>query len=817
VRKVMLSRRAVAVAAAGALGALSLSAWAGAAVAAPHAVVANGHSAVARPASLATRAPATLTHGSTKPVLPAGEHYVCPPPTQPGEMTCMSIVQLGTSGTTAPAASGARRIRGYGPTQLRSAYKLGTASAQRGHGATIAIVDAYSDPHAAADLAVYRAHFHLPRCATTTGCLRIVNEHGKPGPLPAANWDWAAEESLDLDMVSAVCPNCRILLIEATNPSTRNLGTAEQTAISKGARFVSNSWNGQEFTGQDFFDRDFNHPGVAIDFASGDIDYGPGYPSDLQYVTSVGGTSLHKAAGKRGWSEKVWGPGSTFNREGTGSGCSALEAKPSWQHADDTSPDGCLNRTENDVSADANPATGVAMYDTWNSNGNWPKGWNEFGGTSAATPIITGIYALAGAPAKGTYPAEYPYLNRGSLFDVKSGSNGRCESFRQYLCNARPGYDGPTGLGTPDGTAAFSDHGAHRVTVTDPGTQDVATGAAVSVKLTGLDTRKVTGLHYSVAGLNGSGLSISAVPHSTDARITGTAGSPGTFHVVVTARDGATSGTTHFSIVIAASLTPATSVAPSVVRLKNGSSCLDGGPGTPTAGNTVAIRACSGASASQQWNYLSDGKPDDTGTLTVGGLCLGLSATRGVLATCSPGARSQKWEYLGAGLLGSISTGKCLDVPGTGSGTAVRVAACTGSGLQGWRLPAGPLVSALTSLCLDNPGDTSFSSTKVKAATCAASAEQNWALRPDGSITSSTGLCLSGKESLLSGSAVVISFCDSSSSSPDFSQLWIPGPGGELINEESGRCLADPGNAGAGTVLRQEDCYGEAGEIWSLN
>jgi hypothetical protein len=815
VRKVTLSRRAVAVAVTGALGALGVATSAGAAVAAPQAVSAAGQAVAARPAGLATKAPATLTHGVTKPKLPAGEHYVCPAPTRPGQMSCMSIVRLSKPGTATPATSGAGRILGYGPSDLRSAYKLEAASARRGHGVTIAIVDAFNDPHAAADLAVYRAHYHLPACTLGSHCLRIVNEHGKAHPLPTANWDWAGEESLDLDMVSAICPNCRILLIEARTPSTFDLGTAELAAVSAGAKFVSNSWNGQEFTGQDTFNRYFNHPGVAVDFASGDFDYGPGYPSDLQYVTSIGGTSLRHASGKRGWSEKVWGPGSSFNREGTGSGCSALEAKPSWQRADATSPGGCLNRTENDVSADANPSTGVAMYDTWRSP-DWPKGWNEFGGTSAATPIITSIYALAGTPAKGTYPAEYPYLHRSSLFDVTSGSNGKCESFRQYLCNGKRGYDGPTGLGTPDGTAAFSDHGVRRVTVTDPGTQDVATGASFSLRITGLDTRKVSGLHYSAAGLP-AGLSISAVPHSADARISGTAGAPGTAKVVVTAKDGAVTGTTHFSIVIAPSLTPS-GVAASVVRLKNGSACLDDGTGTP--GSAVAIRTCAAADASQQWNYLSDGKPGDAGTLDIAGLCLGLSGTSGVLATCNA-ARSQDWQYLGTGLLANLSDGRCLAVPATSSGTAVKVETCTGSGLQSWRLPAGPLVSAVApggmNLCLDNPGNASFASTKVKAATCAAGAEQNWTLRPDGSITSSTGLCLSGKESLLSGSAIVISFCDSSASTPDFSQLWIPGPGGELINEASGRCLADPGNAGAGTVLRQEDCYGEAGEIWSIS
>jgi Ricin-type beta-trefoil lectin domain/Subtilase family len=811
VRTMLLARRTLVVATAGALGALCVSA------AAVASVPASAHAPASRYSPGDTgrplRAHPALTHVIKRAALPAGEHYVCPAPTRPGQMTCMSIINTGKSSSTEPAVAGAKRIKGYSPADLRSAYKLTSASARDGHGRTIAIVDAYSDPDAARDLAVYRAHYHLPACTLASRCLRILDEHGKASPLPKANWDWAAEESLDLDMVSAICPNCHILLVEATNPSTVSLGTAEQTAVKDGARYVSNSWDGGEFTGQDVYDHYFNHPGVVVDFASGDYDYGPGYPSDLQYVTSIGGTSLRHDHNARGWTEKVWGPGTRLRPEGTGSGCSALEAKPSWQKADDTSPDGCLNRTENDVAADADPNTGVAMYDTYPSN-LWPKGWNEFGGTSEATPIITSIYALAGTPARGSYPAEYPYLHVRSLFNVPTGSNGRCESYRQYLCNGERGYNGPTGNGTPDGTTAFTDDGAHLVTLTDPGTQDVGSGAHFSLRITGFDTRSASGLRYSATGLP-AGLSIRAVAHSTDARITGTAGTPGTFKVAVTAKDGSVTGSTHFTLVI----TPALAAAgtPSVVRLRNGSSCLDDSGGG--IGAAVDVRTCTGGSVSQEWTYRSDGRPDDTGTLHIGGLCLGLSGSRGVLASCA-GERSEEWQYLGVGELGNVAAGKCLSVPSVASGTAVDLASCDGTALQSWRLPLGPLVSA-TSLCLDDPVGPSSPSTKVEVSACTGAGGQEWLLLPNGTISTSKGpeqgMCLSGRESLLSGTPIVLTFCDTSSSSPDYSELWVPGPGGELINEESGRCLADPDNGPAGTALRQEDCYGEAGEVWGVN
>jgi hypothetical protein len=356
---------------------------------------------------------------------------------------------------------------GYGPSDLQSAYDLPSASA--GSGATVAIVDAGDDPTAESDLATYRSQYGLPACTTANGCLEKVNQEGQQGNYPPSSSDWPVEESLDIDMVSAICPNCNILLVEADSASTSDLFAAEDEAVALGAKYVSNSWATPEYAGETAGDSDFDHPGVAITAAAGDDGYQVNYPAASQYVTSVGGTTLTQDSSvSRGWTETVWG--SASGGEGTGSGCSAYEPKPAWQ-----SGTGCANRTVADVSAVANPGTGVAIYDTTGEGG-----WLEVGGTSVATPVIASVYALAGTPAAGSYPAQYPYTDPSALNDVTSGANGTCTP--AYLCTAGPGYDGPTGLGTPDGTAAFSGGPSGDITgqVTNTATGAPVAGATVT-------------------------------------------------------------------------------------------------------------------------------------------------------------------------------------------------------------------------------------------------------------------------------------------------------------------------------------------------
>jgi subtilase family serine protease len=321
---------------------------------------------------------------------------------------------------------------GLAPADLQSAYALPSVSA--GGGQTIAIVDAYDDPKAEADLGVYRAQFGLPACTTANGCFRKVNQNGVQGSYPRGDAGWGQEISLDLDMASAVCPNCRILLVEAKTNSFANLSTAVDTAAGLGATVISNSYGGSEYPSEVTAQSHFNHPGVAITVSSGDSGYGVEFPAASQYVTAVGGTSLRRAASTaRGWSETAW--------SGAGSGCSAYMPKPTWQH--DT---GCARRTVADVSAVADPQTGVSVYDTFRTGG-----WLVFGGTSVAAPVVAGVYALAGN-AGGPY-GSFPYSHTGALSDVTGGSTGSCGG--RYLCTGVAGFDRPTGLGTPNGVAAI--------------------------------------------------------------------------------------------------------------------------------------------------------------------------------------------------------------------------------------------------------------------------------------------------------------------------------------------------------------------------
>lgn len=322
---------------------------------------------------------------------------------------------------------------GYGPADLQSAYSLPSSTA--GAGQTVAIVDAYDDPTAENDLAVYRTQYGLSACTTANGCFKKVNQTGGSTP-PAANASWAQEISLDLDMVSAICPNCHILLVESNSAGFADLGTAVNTAASLGANAISNSYGGSEFSTETSYDSYYNHPGHAITVSSGDYGYGVQFPAASRYVTAVGGTSLSRASNSRGWSETVW--------SGAGSGCSAYETKPSWQ------TDACARRTVADVSAIANPNTGVAVYDSTPYNGQ--SGWMVFGGTSVASPVIASVYALAGN-GSSINDGSHSYANLSALFDVTSGSNGNCGG--SYLCTGTTGYDGPTGNGTPNGVGAF--------------------------------------------------------------------------------------------------------------------------------------------------------------------------------------------------------------------------------------------------------------------------------------------------------------------------------------------------------------------------
>ncbi|MFB9839602.1 S53 family peptidase [Actinoallomurus acaciae] len=377
--------------------------------------------------------------------------FGCASATSAGQLHCFGRVRAhrASNGKIAPLT--VTSPTGLLPADLQSAYKVAGLS---GAGRTVAIVDAQDDPNAEADLAHYRSQLGLSACTTANGCFKKVNQNGNASPLPTADYGWAEEISLDLDMVSAICPGCHILLVEADEPTDASLGAAVDTAAAtSGVVAISNSYGGAEDSSILAADTHFDHPGIAVTASSGDSGYGVSWPASSQYVTAVGGTTLNKADNARGWTETAW--------SGAGSGCSAYEPKPSWQH--DTA---CAKRTVADVSAVADPSTGVGVYDTYNSCGTSSfcdvlislglvqglDGWAAVGGTSASSPIIASVYALAGNTGSTNY-GSYPYAHTSSLFDVTSGSNGSCGG--TYLCTAGTGYDGPTGLGTPNGVGGF--------------------------------------------------------------------------------------------------------------------------------------------------------------------------------------------------------------------------------------------------------------------------------------------------------------------------------------------------------------------------
>jgi subtilase family serine protease len=366
-----------------------------------------------------SRTDSTLPLGSS-----ARVREVCPNTGDPRLAYCESLVRTDV-GSTTPS--------GYGPSDLQSAYNL--PSTTQGADQTVAIVDAFDDPNVEADLFVYRNTFGLPVCSTLNGCFTRVNQQGKPHNYPRPDASWAIETSLDLDTVSATCPNCKILLVEAKTNSWRNLGASVDEAVALGATIITNSYGA---TGNGANPADYNHPGVMILASGGDKRYyahRDQEPADLPTVVAVGGTSLRRGGAGRGWTETVW--------SGTGSGCSRF-TKPVWQR-----DAGCKDRTANDVAAVADPQTGVAVYDSYQQSG-----WMIIGGTSVGSPLNAAVFALAGnASQLNAAQSFYEAGNQKYLNDVTSGSNGTCSP--KYLCTAGVGYDGPTGWGTPNGTGAY--------------------------------------------------------------------------------------------------------------------------------------------------------------------------------------------------------------------------------------------------------------------------------------------------------------------------------------------------------------------------
>jgi Ricin-type beta-trefoil lectin domain len=796
------------------------------------AAVARALSRLADTHSTAAQLPASASF-VTKPEIAAGLRGVrqaCATPARPGQMACMALVagrsaSAGPDVSAGPDASAGRDVSAgpdasppsgdaFDPSELQDAYGLTSAASTTvpSGGETIAVVDAYNDPAAGADLDAYRSAYGLGDCDQSNGCLKIVNQEGATTDLPKSDptGGWELEESLDLDMVSAICPKCSIVLVEANTAQIHDLAIAERTATRSGANAVSNSWgSGAEFTGESAYDTDFYAPGVAITAAGGDDGYGTQYPAVSPYVTSVGGTNLTGSSGD--WTQTAW--------NGTGSGCSDLEPKPSWQTADDSAPKGCLNRTDNDVSVVANPDPGVWVYDsTKDAAAGTSGGWNAVGGTSVGAPLVAAAYALAdivaGGAGKalipGTFPAEYPYQHESDFTSVASGSNGSCEADRQYLCHSRAGYSGPTGVGALNGTAGLTGPSSGEVTIMDPGTQVLQTGAKIDLTL---DVQPGAGS----ATITDSGLPLTMVIGG-DGIITGEAPTkPGRSEVTVKASEsGLPSATAKFAIVVVPKIR-ASHAARGLVRLTGAGLCLAGAHGHTAAGTAVQLARCARRRA-ELFEYVPGGGVTGSGEVKVGGRCLTIRSGSGNGAKASiqrcSGSSRQIWSYQASGHLRNSATGGCLAVHGShAAGSRVVSWSCSGGASVGWSLPAAPVLSAVSGRCLADPRDSRATGTRIELARCASAASQRITPGSDGTL-SVGGKCLGVVgNSMLDGAQIDLVTCSKSNA-----DRWARGPDGELVNENSGRCLADPGNVrAAGTKLIQDDCYSEPGEIWVVS
>jgi Subtilase family len=509
--------------------------------------------------------PCASAGAATVSPLPASDYTVrpaCPPPT-PGRAGCLALELVPTTSEARARAHPLGMTRrgpvkadsaksgtdGLRPEDLRAAYFPGESpAAPAAEPQTIALVDAYNDPNAQADLEVYEKEFGLSQCpAAQSSCFEEINQKGETAnpPFPASEAarqaelavcenqknskatreaacrkvveaeGWAVEISTDIQVARSICRNCKVLLVEASEPTDPDLEEAEETAVTHGASEISNSWGGEEPT----VDRGaFKHPGVAITAAAGDGGYlnwteaaeakeakergeesgyfiGADYPASSPHVIAVGGTKLTLNAGV--WqNETVWNDdlGSAEENYGAGgSGCSSRFEAKTWQReVPDWSELGCgSRRAVADVSADGDPYSGVAVYDSVpdfreeaGEIVNTPLEWWPIGGTSVASPIVASMFALAGGGHGVAYPAQtlYTHLETHLLHPVTAGGNGECDNVYTsgctgsmnplsqrfafdcgegvLICNSAADceghyYDGPAGVGTPNGIGAF--------------------------------------------------------------------------------------------------------------------------------------------------------------------------------------------------------------------------------------------------------------------------------------------------------------------------------------------------------------------------
>jgi subtilase family serine protease len=317
----------------------------------------------------------------------------------------------GTGGGTNPPPEGSGPSGALGAKQLEAAYNLPLS---RGAGQIVAIVDAFDNPHVESDLATYRSYFGLGKAK-----FYKFNQKGEQRDYPPGNADWGFEINLDTQMVSASCPKCTIYLVEANSARASDMQKAVARAVTLGAHIISNSYSGGGLS-KKYYDAN----GVTYLASAGDSGYGESQPADFDTVAAIGGTVLVRSGGKRGWKERVW--------PGTGGGCST-QAKPPWQQST-----GCAHRLANDVSA---VARGVAEYDSYRYGG-----WTPVDGTSISSPLVAGIFALAGNATQQV--GGRTFWQRAHHADLYPVSHTKCS-----YCRGR--YSPGGGWGSPDGIGAF--------------------------------------------------------------------------------------------------------------------------------------------------------------------------------------------------------------------------------------------------------------------------------------------------------------------------------------------------------------------------
>jgi hypothetical protein len=362
-----------------------------------------------------------VADGSTNRDVAAGpQRAVCEAPA-PQHVRCLIRIATDPNGQVVPLDA----PLGYGPGDLRSAYHLPDAGAR---GKVVAVVGAYDAPSAEADLAIYRDHYGLPPCTSATGCFRKVGQDGGAS-YPPADPRWATEIASDTQVVGGACPDCRILLVEANSTFDEDVADALKTAVAMGASAVSLSFGRPEDATVERLEPLYDYPGVLITVGAGDSGYGPLYPATSAHVLSVGGTTLVRSSSARGWAETAW--------DLTGGGCSDYIPKPGWQ----TDP-ACRTRMACDLAAVGDTNPGVAVYC---SDCGTVAGWRVSGGTSVSSPIVAAAFTLLGVPAD----PSFVWAHKSAFYDVTSGNNGSCTT--PYFCTSGPGYDGPSGWGTPDG------------------------------------------------------------------------------------------------------------------------------------------------------------------------------------------------------------------------------------------------------------------------------------------------------------------------------------------------------------------------------